>query len=675
MAHSSGNPYLPGSTDPFLPASANAQATTSTNPYLPGPTDPYLPAPTYPRGPAASQHQSLENIPCFNFSNNTRLSPTEPYLPFSEPKKFKGKPFRQTHLGGLPLELREMIYTVLLATPPAFAGHDFAATSPGLRASSTARAKFIHIKASWRQVVWTCRQIYHEAHPIFFAGRAYFFGNCHEAIHFLKSYLNTRVRPILRVDTIAALCLSGFVETVPLYSKEQLAEILADPNDYRTIAAAHQDLEWQTFKTIWTPAIYCFHGLRSLRTISLCFLVGQELLHVNLLYGLTGMRRGFVEFVDASKWIIREQNPQDPWSLQYACFTSADFNLGKDNEELDFDRRQLEREVTDIDSRAPGLKEGDERFVEVSIRWSVEETLAQDPLSSKQEDRFLADTDDDSDLVSLHGDAHQAQLQITIPASGSDESDIEPSSGDMHEIQHEHSSAQAEENMLTENSEINDTSGEVQSDSNVSDGSPVLGLKSEDNHETMVTHQDSAGEEVSGVQSVAQCSRPAEDLSLTTTEDDQLSLPDTINEHDQTQDIADTNNNTAHAVTSQHTEDFHSKHSTETDHVQQNSNVSVGRPSHHTTGTIPSKRRIRPLPAISDAPNPYTEEEMESYERWQQGSRIQQKEPSPPHEENVQRVAKSSVTGSTVETPTGTVLVVATTFLLLLILAGLDCLP
>ena len=102
------------------------------------------------------------------------------------------------------------------------------------------------------------------------------------------------------------------------------------------------------------------------------------------------------------------------------------------------------------------------------------------------------------------------------------------------------------------------------------------------------------------------------------------------------------------------------------------------------------------LPEISNAPNPYTEEEMESYERWQQGSisRTQEQNPkalctedlpSSPHGEMNERLAQTSVMESRTETPAAKTsktasqevpvfLAVASLFLLL-ILAILAYLP
>lgn len=723
MAFSSTNPFLPASANPYLPASSNSDTPTSTNPYLSVFANPCPPALINQYG-LGSVFTSLGNIPGSKFPNNTALSPTHPYTPVSEREYSEGstqgnssdemglKPFRQTHLGKLPPEIREMIYTELLATPPAFAGHSFVTTSSNVRGSSPAPIRYVHIKASWRQVIQTCRQIYHEAHPIFFASKAYFFANCQDAKNFLDYSPMTSFKSILRLDAITTLCLSGFVETLPLYSSEELDDIFSNPDDFRAIHNTRQEFEMRTYKTIGSPWIYCLRGLKTLKTISLCFLVGEEMLIVNLLYSLTGLTRGFVHFFDSSHWLIREQDPDDAWSIQYACFTSGAFGRDKNDEEIPDDRVEIELEVTDIDSRAPGLQEGDERFVEVSIQWLVPKSPAQGLWISDEGDKSSANKPDDSDMVLLNRDSHETQPH---PADTSDDSEIELLSRDSQEIQREVFSDQTGGNVLLENSEYNDASADVEPNSNVSDESPILELESEDSlnsQETIATHHEkdhaslqSSSEEVSGIQSGAQYSQTAESLSLSrtlerlaplATRDNGMSLLGTSDGHGQMQNETDTNNGTAHAESSQHIENSHPEHRAETDHEQQNLTDNVGASSCHTNGTIQSSSGIRPLPDISDAPNPYTDEEMESYERWRQDStsRAQEqktkaldmeKEHRPPHENKIERPVQTSHIGTATKTPTEKRsktaseemlrLPVIASFLVLLVLALLEYLP
>lgn len=99
------------------------------------------------------------------------------------------------------------------------------------------------------------------------------------------------------------------------------------------------------------------------------------------------MRKGLVEFVDASHWLIRPQNPEHVWSIQYACFSYADCGRGEYNQEIPYDRCRVEEQITEIDSRAPGLQEGDERYVEVQIQRHVAKKRSRSPSSEDGSNR------------------------------------------------------------------------------------------------------------------------------------------------------------------------------------------------------------------------------------------------------------------------------------------------
>ena len=174
--------------------------------------------------------------------------------------------------------------------------------------------------------------------------------------------------PLFRHHAITRLCLEGLVTEEALYSKEQIDKMLSDPTDYLRAGRTRQQLEARTFKWLNTRPCVGLSKLPNLRTVGLRMRVGQEMDHVNFMYGVSAMRRGLVEFVDQSHWLIRTQNPNDIWRIQYACFTLADYATDKNMERISDDKRRLEEEVTDIDSRAPGLQEGDERYVEVQIQ-------------------------------------------------------------------------------------------------------------------------------------------------------------------------------------------------------------------------------------------------------------------------------------------------------------------
>ena len=298
--------------------------------------------------------------------------------------KNASKLFSETGLGKLPPEIREMIFISLLATPSPYAGHEFATNCAGPKSSPSAPKKFVHIKASWYQVTQTCRQIYLESYPLFFASESYYLATPQESSHLLDygcvlhhsiwgcvlDDLGCRhvLSLHLRRSNITTLCLEGFVTDKSLYNKETIDKILSDPTDYRNAGRTRQQLEAQTFKDLDRIACRRLSALPNLKTVGLRMRVGQEMEYVNFMYGVSEMRRGLVEFVDQSHWLIRNQHPNDLWRIQYACFSMADYGRDENMERISYDRRRIEEEVTDIDSRAPGLQEGDERYVEVLIQ-------------------------------------------------------------------------------------------------------------------------------------------------------------------------------------------------------------------------------------------------------------------------------------------------------------------
>ena len=294
------------------------------------------------------------------------------------------KPFRKTGLGKLPPEVREIIFVSLIATPPPYAGHDFAINCAGPKDSPSALKKFVHIKASWYRVTQTCRQIYLESYPLFFASESYYLASPQESSHLLD--FGCVSSPLIwgcvpddvgcrhglslhfRCSNITKLCLGGFVTDRSLYTKETIDKILSDPTDYRNAGRTRQQLEAQTVKDVDMIACLRLSQLPNLNIVGLRMRVGEEMEYVNFMYGVSEMRRGLVEFVDQSHWLIRDQHPNDVWRIQYACFSMADHGRDQNKERIPYDRRLIEKQVTDIDSRAPGLQEGDERYVEVQIQ-------------------------------------------------------------------------------------------------------------------------------------------------------------------------------------------------------------------------------------------------------------------------------------------------------------------
>lgn len=527
------------------------------------------------------------------------------------------KPFLQTHLGRLPPELREQIYTELLATPPSYAGHDFDAVSPQSRGSSSVPSKFVHIKASWFQVMGTCRQIYVESRPIFFASKCYYFGTPKERAPCVIYSPFVR-RALFRQDTITALCLRDFIHTLPLYDKETIDGIMSNPNDFRS-SRPRQELETRTFTSLKTTTLYQFRYLKNLRTISLCFQVGEEMHSVNLVYLLTEMRRGLVEFVYTSHWLIRPQNPEDPWNLQCACFVFASYGSGKDNEEISYSRRRIEFDVTDIDSRAPELKEGDERYVEVQIRRPAVEIPAPEPRGSEFDDTVLRSISIVNGLFTQDPHAHETPLEV--------------------------SQDPAADNTLTEQSQQDEEPSGLRSSLTSTDQSTFFELNDEDSddpqraadadQEEIHTLSQPLSEDDPNFQAGTRSDPPAEDPpeftsdALTAHEapaatgDDRSSLLDTQNEGDLIEPKPGTSSQLSYG---QDTHDWWHSYREIAESIAETNQVQLG-PSDRVKG---QRRRFKarfqssvssqPLPDISNTPRPYTDEEMKSHKKWQEQS-------------------------------------------------------
>ena len=511
------------------------------------------------------------------------------------------KPFIQTHFGRMPPELREKVFIELLATPPSHAGHDFTTISPAHRKSTTAPTRFVHIKESWHQVTRTCRQVYVESRPIFFAAKSYYLAKPQEVLQVLCSPW----RQVFRLDTITALCLKGLVREILLYTKEQVDEIMSNPNDYRSRTMTREELAMTSFKMLSRSSIYNLKHLKNLRTVGLCFLVSEEVLYVDLLYCLTGMQRGLVEFVDASHWLIRPQRPEDVWSIQYACFSNGAYGKGKDDEAISNDRLRLEEEVTDIDSRAPELQEGDERYVEVQVQWPVIETPPQEPLDSVEDD--IA-----SNMGPLSLASHETRLGLNQD--------------------------QFEDNTPAETSDYDDLFADLEQDWNETGQSEFLGLDGEDSGGPQIaTDADqeedgilqAAGEGVSEPQPAIQSDHSTENASPSSssaliphdapvpTETDRPVLPETDGEDTRIQTDTGATDLPAHADLRPIFQ-FHFQSEPKTDQVQQKVKDNVRGRSHRKKSKYLLGSRRGPLLEISSLRNPHTEEEMEFYEEWQE---------------------------------------------------------
>lgn len=270
-----------------------------------------------------------------------------------------------------------MIFTNLLAMPPPYGGRDIRVNQVPLAGKSpTSLRAFVDLKASCLAVLETCRQVYLEAFPIFYASKSYYLANSQDSVKLLElgQYLHGGPRRF-RVDTIISLCLKDLTTTRPKWRPQDvdhLISIAPSLDRARLEAELHTELDSKLM-------FQDLEGMKSLRKICLCMRVGQELHYLRFLFGIEGLKRGVVEFVDNCHWAVRSQSvSQDHWSLQYTPFPTGFYRRGKHYEMLDYADVRIQREVLDIDSRASDLVEGDERWVEVDIgSRNYKETLPQ----------------------------------------------------------------------------------------------------------------------------------------------------------------------------------------------------------------------------------------------------------------------------------------------------------
>ena len=535
------------------------------------------------------------------------------------------RPFYQTHLGRLPPELREKIFMELLADPPSYAGHS--TIYPGPTTSPTAPKRFVHIKRSWYQVTRTCRQIYLESHPIFFAAKAYHFENTQDLARFLDP---TNLR-VLRCDTITTLCLKDLMKEQHVFTTEQIDDILSQSNDQGN-SDRRRYLETMTLKSFDYNACCKAIQLKNLKTVGFCMKVGEELLYIDLLFFLSNMRKGIVDFVDAFRWLIRPQNPEDIWSIQYACFPNGDYAKGKENEAVTYDRLSIEQNVTDINSRVPGLREGDERYVEAQIQWHVMgESLATrdegamdfDSTSAHSEMSGSVYDSDDARFEEMSGDEFEDSTQSET--SGFDRllPEIEEASPD-----------ESEDDMHSQTSGSDQLPPGTEPGSNVIDQSSLLGLHNEDGRTTQAAtstdrgeNQDllqNRGEDVSSTQPIAHFdhhplqgppfAQITHNFPAATINNRNPTL-EIHHEDDQVQTPTSNRDHAARFPTPQ-SSDVHStpeiaEEPTRKPAVKPRTRLRSIHRSH--TG------RLALLP-IADNPNPYTEEEEEEEEEEEMGS-------------------------------------------------------
>lgn len=100
--------------------------------------------------------------------------------------------------------------------------------------------------------------------------------------------------------------------------------------------------------------------------------VGEEIQYIEFLFPLPHMVYGVIEFLDDSHWMIRLQRPEEEWKLQYACLSSKAYCRGKGDIDMSKADIRTQEKLLERDFRAPGLKKGQERLVEVDIEGPLE---------------------------------------------------------------------------------------------------------------------------------------------------------------------------------------------------------------------------------------------------------------------------------------------------------------
>ncbi len=378
--------------------------------------------------------------------------------------------------------------------------------------------------------------------------------------------------------------------------------------------------------------------------------------HVDLLYDLSGMRTGLVEFVDASHWLIRPQNPEDVWNIQCACFVNGNYGKGKDDENIPYDRRKIELDVTDIDSRAPGLKDGDERYIEAQIQRSTVPNSRQRFLDSDEHDMFREPVpiSRDEDLPSPETD----MSQLEVPQDQA-ENLILPGASE-HEEQFlalESDANQSERSLILELH-----SEEIQSPQAAAD------IDQEEEHDLLHSEDEEVYYTQSNTKSDHQTEPPllssssalVTDDAHTATADDRLLLLDTDDEDNQAQTDIRVSDRVAQATDLQLNEEPVTESRVDIAQEQPNHQGRANGRQLRTNLVYLSSSSRQPLLDVQDTPNPFTDEEMESYEKWQEqafsGTRVRErKEQSPPikriHEHPTKAPNEASATATPGERP------------------------
>lgn len=268
-----------------------------------------------------------------------------------------GQPFLTTSLGKLPPEIREKVFFNLLESPPPHAGREVSVP--------------YHLQASHLAILSTCRQLYLEAFPVFYARTSYYAAGSKELIHLLGLGCPHRPGPEgFRRDKIETLC----VKDLAIYeclSENLDGRIHPFPQYYYDLAnRLWNDEKYWELDSNFRSVVQNMKHWTSLTKVCLCMRAGEELTYISFLTEIPGLERGVIEFLDDHKWILYLQ-PRDSqgWNNHLACIRHRSFHIDQHTNYEVVLEAQLEDEGSMLDtiSRASELKDGDERYVEVEL--------------------------------------------------------------------------------------------------------------------------------------------------------------------------------------------------------------------------------------------------------------------------------------------------------------------
>ena len=325
-------------------------------------------------------------------------------------ESLRPKRFRDTGFGRLAPEIRQMIYTNLLASPPAYAGHDFrAATALTSDQSPISLATFVDLKSSCLSILRTCRQIHSEAFPVFYANKSYYVANTQDLVTMIGDRYDLRLEPgLFQLDTITSLCLRNIILNEPTYSPADIDFLLSEQSSLNRESLQAK----RTIKLDFELLFINFLEMKSLRKICVCIPAGREPDCLKFLFNIKGIGHGVIEFMDDFRWSIRSQNVSaDDWKSQYPGFCRDFHRWGGDSELLNIRTITRQTEALSTGSRASDLSEGDERWIEIDIgARSNEDTRQNREKTVRHHKETMQAYPDTPDTVSFQGSESQQEM-------------------------------------------------------------------------------------------------------------------------------------------------------------------------------------------------------------------------------------------------------------------------